>query len=102
MSDCPTLPELLCVIDCDTVTLHPVGDPGESTGQRALCAGCHRTSPVMHDLVEDALVRLVDLGWTTARGGAWLCPLCTAPGRGRYAFCSAQPEDEANQPRVRR
>ena len=52
---------------------------------QAQCRVCLRSSPIVGGEIEDALIRVADLGWTTTQGYAWTCPLCQDRQLGRYA-----------------
>jgi DNA-binding response OmpR family regulator len=56
----------------ETATLHRIDD----THFHAQCGSCHRSSPVVQGNVHDVLRRVVALGWSTGRTGAWTCPIC--------------------------
>jgi len=63
-------------------TLHRI-DEGHFQAQ---CNVCLRSSPVVCGEIEDALIRVTDLGWTTATPREmWSCPLCQGRASGRYA-----------------
>lgn len=60
----------------ETATLHRIDD----SHFHAQCGSCHRSSPVVRGTMQDALRRVVELGWLTGRTGAWTCPICDQRG----------------------
>jgi CheY-like chemotaxis protein len=74
--------------------MFPTGRPSESATLHrideshfhARCGQCLRSSPVVAGTMRDALRRVVELGWTAERHGAWSCPIC----RGRASRPSAR------------
>ena len=68
-----------CGSAVETATLHRLSE----RRYQARCDTCHRSSPITEGHVQDALKRIVELGWTTHRHGAFACPVCKERGATR-------------------
>lgn len=84
--------------EADVASLYAI----EDVGLQARCATCHRASPTLSVVIEDALIRLVELGWATACEGTWRCPVCRTPDAGRYGVSDTVGAQSVRSDRRRR
>ncbi|MDB5216456.1 MAG: chemotaxis protein CheY [Myxococcaceae bacterium] len=71
----------------EVATLHRI----DKRHFQACCDTCHRSSPVVEGLIEDALKTVVALGWTTQQHGGFACPVCRDPGSQRHSSVAPRP-----------